>query len=675
MEVKQMSEPRSIVQLDDNTIGHIAAGEVVERPAQVVKELIENSLDAEASQITITIERGGFDLIKIEDNGSGISESDLPLSLDRHATSKLRTAEDLQRINTLGFRGEALASIGIVSELLVASRPKGKDGRCINMKFGEKLGIEPYGMAEGTIIEVHSLFQNTPARLSFQRRPATENAKIIDVVVSHAMANKQTSFKLINDERTVLDVPKSDSLSDRLYDILGKQANQLIELKIPEIDNSAPGDELWKGWISTPDITRGKGDDIYILINERPVSSGPFHQAIRRGYRTRLMQGRHPIAVLSLEIPSEEVDVNVHPTKREVRLKHSWRVLERLERAIANTLEEVPTNPDSTGGIKELQSLISSETEPITKIFREDSKADSLVQAAGLNIASNPPSIEEKNHSNIPSWAIAAGSQLNLHGIEAEVPKEEAKARPISSSQIPQQTLPGMEDKPIAPALSHAERDLHRHSKCGVAISPTDEKPLENIINDLPEMEPLSQFADSYILAQADGELLLIDQHALHERIRFERLRYNEKLWESQTRLQPLKLDFDAKQTALLESSLERLRQVGFEFTYLEDEWCLASAPNLLSGEDVIPFLIDLLQDCSEDGAPLETVENRKDHLAFLNACRGSVKANEKLTLPEMRRLLDDMRKIPNPWACVHGRPTALRLPIDSLDHHFGRHG
>ena len=164
------------------------------------------------------------------------------------------------------------------------------------------------------------------------------------------------------------------------------------------------------------------------------------------------MQGRHPIAVLSLEIPSEEVDVNVHPTKREVRLKHSWRVLERLERAIANTLEEVPTNPDSTGGIKELQSLISSEPEPITKIFREDSKVDSLVQAAGLNIASNRPSIENKTHSNIPSWAIAAGSQLNLHGIEAEVPKEEAKARPISSSQIPQQTLPGMEDKPIAPA-------------------------------------------------------------------------------------------------------------------------------------------------------------------------------------------------------------------------------
>ena len=232
-----------------------------------------------------------------------------------------------------------------------------------------------------------------------------------------------------------------------------------------------------------------------------------------------------------------------------------------------------------------------------------------------------------------------------------------------------------MEENPISPALSSAERELHRYSRIGKKISPNDELPLEKVINDLPEMEPLAQFADSYILAQAGEELLLIDQHALHERIRFERLRYNEKLWMSQRRLEPMELDFDAKQKTLLESSFDRLKQVGFEFEMEDGSWKLTCSPNLLKGEDVVPFLIDTLQDCSEDGAPLETVDNRKDHLAFLNACRGAVKANQKLTLSEMRRLLDDMRKIPNPWACVHGRPTALRLPIHSLDHHFGRHG
>ena len=669
-----MSEPNVIVQLDQNTIGHIAAGEVVERPAQVVKELIENSLDAGSSQIKITIERGGFDVIKIEDNGGGIREQDLTLSLDRHATSKLKSADDLQKINTLGFRGEALASIGIVSRLTVASRPKGFEGRCIKMDFGTKKEVEPYGMAEGTTIEVKSLFENTPARLSFQRRPATENSRIVDVVVSHAMAHIETGFKLVNDERTILDVPKSENLADRLYDILGRQADRMIELKIPKIDEDAPGNEKWKGWISTPDITRGKGDDIYILINERPVASGPFQQAIRRGYRTRLMQGRHPVAVLSLEIPPDEVDVNVHPTKREVRLKHSWRVLERLERAISNTLEEVPTNPDSAGGIKELEGLNSIDVEPVANIFAKNIEKPNISEAAGINTAILP-SIDQKLENVIPSWAIAAGSQLNLHGSEAITPKDTIKARPVSSSQEPQQILPGMQDKPISPALSSAERELHRYSKIGINISPNDEQPLEKVINDLPKMEPLAQFADSYILAQADEELLLIDQHALHERIRFERLRYDEKLWNSQKRLEPMDLDFDAKQNTLLESSFERLKQVGFEFEQIGESWKLISSPNLLKGEDMIPFLIDLLQDCSEDGAPLETVENRKDHLAFLNACRGAVKANQKLTLPEMRRLLDDMRKIPNPWACVHGRPTALRLPIHSLDHHFGRHG
>ncbi|MDG1551703.1 MAG: DNA mismatch repair endonuclease MutL [Candidatus Poseidoniaceae archaeon] len=669
-----MSEPNVIVQLDQNTIGHIAAGEVVERPAQVVKELIENSLDAGSSQIKITIERGGFDVIKIEDNGGGIREQDLTLSLDRHATSKLKSADDLQKINTLGFRGEALASIGIVSRLTVASRPKGREGRCIKMDFGTKKEVEPYGMAEGTTIEVKSLFENTPARLSFQRRPATENSRIVDVVVSHAMAHIETGFKLVNDERTILDVPKSENLAERLYDILGRQADRMIELKIPKIDEDAPGNEKWKGWISTPDITRGKGDDIYILINERPVASGPFQQAIRRGYRTRLMQGRHPVAVLSLEIPPDEVDVNVHPTKREVRLKHSWRVLERLERAISNTLEEVPTNPDSAGGIKELEGLNSIDVEPVANIFAKNIEKPDISEAAGINTAILP-SIDQKSENVIPSWAIAAGSQLNLHGSEAITPKDTIKARPVSSSQEPQQILPGMQDKPISPALSSAERELHRYSKIGINISPNDEQPLEKVINDLPKMEPLAQFADSYILAQADEELLLIDQHALHERIRFERLRYDEKLWNSQKRLEPMELDFDAKQNTLLESSFERLKQVGFEFEQIGESWKLISSPNLLKGEDMIPFLIDLLQDCSEDGAPLETVENRKDHLAFLNACRGAVKANQKLTLPEMRRLLDDMRKIPNPWACVHGRPTALRLPIHSLDHHFGRHG
>ena len=310
-----MIKVNRIQQLDDETIGHIAAGEVVERPAQVVKELLENSLDASSTQIEVIIERGGFDSIIITDNGSGIDSSDIQLSVDRHATSKLTTFNDLNEIYTMGFRGEALASIGMVSELTVASKTRDGEGNSITVDFGKKGIVESHGMSFGTMVSVRNIFKNTPARLSFQRRPATESAKIVDVIISHAISNKNVGFKLISDSKTILNIPVSDTTSDRLYDILGGQAAQLIELNSPSQDSDVPGTESWTGWISTPDITRGKGDEVYVLINDRPVASGPFHQAIRRGYKTRLMQGRHPIAVLSLKIPASEVDVNVHPTK------------------------------------------------------------------------------------------------------------------------------------------------------------------------------------------------------------------------------------------------------------------------------------------------------------------------------------------------------------------------
>ena len=656
-----MSEPNRIQQLDDLTIGHIAAGEVVERPAQVVKELLENSLDAGSSSIHVSIERGGFDLIRIEDNGSGIHEDDLQLALSRHATSKLRQPEDLNEIHTLGFRGEALASIGVVSHLTVASRPEGHEGRSISMVGGVRQSIEAVGMASGTVVTVENLFQNTPVRLGFQRRPATEHARIVEVVVAHAIAHPKVAFRCTIDGRATLNLPASDSIENRLYDVLGGQSASLLPLIVPAQDEDVPGDESWTGYISAPDISRGKGDEIHVFVNDRPVASTPFHQAIRRGYRTRLMQGRHPVAVLHLHVPADEVDVNIHPTKREVRLRHSWRVLERLERAIAHTLATSPTQPDSSGELHELQGLAASEEkQPIQELLMPQEKIS-----------------EEGEAKPAPAWALAAGTQLNLVGKVAETMRQESeKPRPQSTAASAQKVLPGMAPDPVAPALSHQERELHRHAGCGVRVSPTEETPLPTVENDVPEMEPLSQFADSYILAQSGEDLLLIDQHALHERIRYERLRNDESLWEPQSRLVPSRIELTLAQEARLESFLERFEALGFLFSKQSDgQWDVTQAPRLLEGDEVEPFVLDLLQDMSEDGSPFETIERRKDHLAFMNACRGAVKANDTLTIAQMRRLLEDMRNVPNPWACVHGRPTALRLSLNSLDKHFGRHG
>ncbi len=636
-----------IQRLDDITISKIAAGEVVERPAQVVKELIENSIDAGSNNIIIEIENGGFDSIKITDNGSGINKDELKLSIERHATSKLNRIEDLNEIYTLGFRGEALSSIASISNLKISSRQKESDGFQLNVSGGECGNIEPYGMNKGTIVSVKDIFFNVPARLAFQRRPATESAKIVEITVEHAMAHPKVSFNLQNEGRLMLNVPATDKLQDRLFDLLGLSATKLIELQSPPEDNDAPGDELWSGWISPPELSRGRNDDVHILVNNRVVTSQPFSEAIKRGYHTRLMVGRHPVVVLNLEIPADELDVNVHPTKREIRLKHSWRVLQRLERSIQYTLSKVPTQPEEKS---KLTGISKSKSNEINKNIMEVNK---------------------------PKWVESAGKQLSLDNeIINEINKEKRDKLQISTPPSSQKTLPQMDNEPISAPLSIEERHLHRHSGKIKSISPIEEPKLTTSnINKLPEMVPLCQFANSYIVVQTGKELLLVDQHALHERIRFERLRYSKQSWLPQNRLEPLELSLNPIQSERLRSQKEKVEEVGFLIDEIDGVWYLKSQPAILSPEKILSFINDLIQDLGDEDRILNSVQNLKDHVAFMQSCRGAVKANQILSLPEMRRLLSDMRDIENPWACVHGRPTALKISIDELDKHFGRHG
>ncbi len=634
-----------IQKLDDKTISKIAAGEVVERPAQVVKELIENSIDAGSSSINIEIENGGFDSIIITDNGSGIDKNDLLLSIERHATSKLSKIEDLHEIYSLGFRGEALSSIASISKLQISSKKENYDGCQLSVLGGEVGKIVPCAMNNGTIVKINDIFFNVPARLAFQRRPATESAKIVEITVEHAMAHPNISFNLKNEGRLMLNVPAVENLQDRLFDLLGLSATKLIRLQSPPDDENAPGDEVWSGWISPPELTRGRNDDVHILVNNRVVTSQPFSEAIRRGYHTRLMVGRHPVAVLNLNLPANELDVNVHPTKREIRLKHSWRVLQRLERSIQYTLSMIPTQPENKSKL------------------------------TGISI--NNENNEKLPTYTKPAWVESAGKQLSLNDeiVEETAEIKEEKIQ-ISTSPSIQQTLPELDRKPIAPALSIEERDLHRYSGRIKTISPIEEPELEIIQkNNLPEMEPLCQFANTYIVVQTGKELLLVDQHALHERIRFERLRYSKQSWAPQSRLEPLILNLTPIESERLRSQKGRIEELGFIIDEFNEKWRLLAQPEALPSEKIIDFISDIIQDLGDDQRRLDSVVKLKDHVAFMQSCRGAVKANQILSLAEMRRLLSDMRNIPNPWACVHGRPTALKISIDELDKHFGRHG
>ena len=609
-----MSEPKRIQQLDDFTIGHIAAGEVVERPAQVVKELLENSLDADSTSIQVEIERGGFDLIRIEDNGSGIHEHDLELALSRHATSKLRQPDDLNEIHTLGFRGEALASIGVVSRLTVSSRPSGQEGRSISMEDGIQQSLEPIGMANGTIVSVEHLFQNTPVRLGFQRRPATEHARIVEVVVAHAIAHPNVAFRCTIDGRSTLNLPASESIEDRLYDVLGGQSSNLLPLVLPEQDSDVPGDEAWTGYISAPDISRGKGDEIHIFVNDRPVASTPFHQAIRRGYRTRLMQGRHPVAVLHLRVPANEVDVNVHPTKHEVRFRDSRSVHDFLFGTLSRALADVrPGQP--------------TPTEPATG-------SEERAFQPGMNLASGGSPTLLGQGDQILS-AVGAFS----HRFDGGSTGQMSRWREPALSRVPQ---PEFAQEPAEiPPLGFAVAQLH-----GI-----------------------------YILAENQHGLVLVDMHAAHERITYERLKQarDGSGITRQPLLVPLTLAVSSREAAIAEEQSGELASLGLliEATGEESIVC-RELPAALKDADAEALVRDVLGDLLEFGTS-DRIASSLDELLSTLACHTSVRANRRLTLPEMNALLRDMEETERSGQCNHGRPTWVQLGMSELDKLFLR--
>jgi DNA mismatch repair protein MutL len=690
-----------IEQLDEMTIGRIAAGEVVERPAQVVKELLENSVDSGAGRIEVSIRGGGFERIEVIDDGSGIVAEDLVLAVRRHATSKLRTAEDLAAIGTLGFRGEALASIGSVSRLKIVSRTDLSDGASITVDGGVVGEVEPTGIALGTRITVDGLFENVPARLAFQRRPSTETAATVDVVSAHALAHPEVSFHLDVDGRKVIATPAVEDISSRLFDILGAASNRLVRLSVPDSDEAAPGSERWNGWISPPDISRGRPDDIHLFVNGRAVAATPFLKSIKRGYHSRLMIGRHPVCVLFLTLPAEEVDVNIHPTKREVRLKHSWRVLERLERALQETLLNIPTGAPSTSDFPVGRVELDSGDK---RAGSEDSERDEARKIGEVAVSDESPksgkgsrdesaaAVNSDRELDPPSWVSAASSatsepqkptiQSRFIQPAENIPSLEVPpglSRPMSKSEAPQLTLPGLAEMPQSAALSSEERRLHRHSDGAASVSPLDE-PSSDVITEVPKMEPLAQLSDSYILAQGADCLYIIDQHALHERIRYERLRVAMTSWKKQELIDPVQLELSPQQAAVVGSEEGRLGELGFSIEISEENEShrLTSVPELLIGDNRLHgFLTDLIAELANASmeSALDTVDKLQDEIAFMRSCRGAVKANQRLSLAEMRRLLDDMQTIRNPWACVHGRPTVLELDGKRLDDHFGRLG
>ncbi len=567
--------------LPDEVASQIAAGEVVERPASVVKELIENALDAGARQIRIRVQGAGQGLIEVTDDGHGIPADELPLAVMRHATSKLSGAEDLFAIRTLGFRGEALASIASVSRLTLTSRPAAAEvGARLQVDGGRVGAVEPVGAPVGTQVRVEDLFYNVPARRKFLKQPATERRQIDGLVTRYALAYPQVRWQLEMEGRTVLHTSGNGKRREVLAALYGPDiARQMLEVLAGEADLRL------SGFISPTSLTRSNRQGITFFVNGRPVQDAALVRALLQAYHTLLMVGRYPLAVLFLEMPPEAVDVNVHPAKAEVRFRDRDRVFRAVQRGVRRALLAYTPVPDL------------------------DDRPSPAWQPAS------------------PGW----GDPANEAAAPA-APPTESDAPPPPPSQPP---LPGK----------------------------------------VPLLRLLGQAGGTYLVAEGPDGLYLIDQHAAHERVLFERLMAQAAAdIPSQRLLEPVSVTLSAADAALLEPQLEVLTRFGFEVEpFGPHTYRIRAVPTLLSHLPPADALRVLLEDFEEDETPLQ---QEMEARIIARVCkRAAVKAGQVLSPAEQEQLLRDLEACQSPRTCPHGRPTMIHLSVDLLERQFGRKG
>lgn len=580
--------------LSDDVASQIAAGEVVERPASVVKELLENSLDAGARNINIRIELAGRRLIEVSDDGDGITREELPLAVARHATSKLRTADDLFHITTLGFRGEALASIASVSRFAITTRRTGADvGARILVEGGQNGPLEGAGAPDGTQVRVEDLFFNVPARLKFLKQDSTERGQIEGLVTRYALAYPQVRFQLWQDNRPTLKTSGNGDRREILAQLYGVDiARQLLEV------SSEEEERRMTGFISPVALTRSNRRDITFFINGRWVQSVPLTTALVQAYHTLLMVGRFPLAVVFLEMPPEEVDVNVHPAKAEVRFRDPEKIFSLVQRGTRRAL--LAYSPVPSVGMPRWQPG-----------------------------AGQPRELD-------PAWNMAAALQ-------------EQAVRP---AELPSEAVsPPTGESPVA-----AMDDL-----------PSGQLPLLRLIG---------QVGLSYLVAEGPDGLYLIDQHAAHERVLFERLmrQVDGRRIPAQALLEPAVVTLPPQQAATFSGQLEILEHLGFDVEpFGPTSFRVRAIPVLLLGSDPAAALRVLVEDFEEDESPLR---NELEKRIAARVCkRAAVKAGQVMSVEEQKKLLSDLEACQSPRTCPHGRPTMIHLSVDLLERQFGRRG
>jgi len=617
--------------LPEHVANQIAAGEVIERPASVLKELLENSLDAGATQVDVQIGAGGRSLVAVTDNGCGMSKDDALLCLERHATSKLRDSDDLDRIASYGFRGEAIPSIASVSRFRLRTRePDALAGTEIVIDGGKLRDVHEVGLAPGTQIEVRSLFFNLPARRKFLRTEATESAHIRHTLLLAGLARPDVGFTLAMDEQPAQRWMPGEDLRQRLVSIFGAE---WAELTVP-IEAASGGLRL-RGFIGKPGVSRAARNEELFFINQRPVENRTLHFGLLEGYHNSLMKGRYPVAILFLEMDPSGVDVNIHPAKREVRFHDDFTIRHFVVKSVQEALGKFSGAPATKFTFDGPSSVTTTSTEPPNRTDTTD-RTDELPETA-----KSYPSHESSESHALPE---KDGDTLKppLH-LESEA--EPLAAQPTLA--LPEETLPQR-------------------------IAPRPEPLITNRLG----LHVIGCVAHLYLVAESPEGLVLIDQHAAHERVLFEQMLRRMALQDpaSQQLLFPVTIEFLPREADFLLAQVETLQQAGVGITRFGPSTFLVDAlPAMVKARDVAEFIRTVVTDLQQEGGETRKGRRLSEEIVAKTVCRHAVKANDALKPAEWDMLLHDLLACDLPYTCPHGRPTMIQLSLAELEKKFGR--
>lgn len=629
--------------LDTQTIEQLRAGEVIERPASIVKELVENAIDAGAQSISVSITKGGIDKIVVRDDGSGMTPADAPLAFQRHATSKIQSGNDLFLLTTLGFRGEALASIAAVTQVELLSRTADAiEGVRVRAGGSKPIETAPAGCPQGTTVTTRHLFFNTPPRRAFLKSPTAESHQVHEVLVALALSRPSIHFRFQSDGREVFHAPPQDELALRARAVSGKDwAQEGLPLPSAEVTLAEEGFGV-TGLISPPSHTRNTRTGQYFFVNERPVKSQPLSFALSRGYGELLPAGRFPLGILFLTVPTDQVDVNVHPTKREVKFKAERGILQTVVRTVRETLNQANL----------FKKIDLPASDPLQGHRPADRRTDRLSRAESQERTESP----------------ALDSSVPIPD-PADYPRPQRRRKTSSPDSY------GARSEPDVRRLRMTDKPLVQESEAA-PLSPADSQTTLWQRPDGTEFRVVGQSHELFVLVEVEGELWIVDQHAAHERIMYEQVLdgLRHKHSAVQPLLMPITFDLSPAAAGILEELHDYLALIGFDIQpFGGNTFQVQAAPAYFRPADT-PDLIRELAEAQAEGRSDNSIEAKQEDLAARVACKvKSIKAGQTLTLEAMQALMKTLLDCTSPFTCPHGRPTMVRYAVRQLERQFDR--